>query len=238
MLLKSVSKTRSHRLVTDVSPDAYPTSATCCGRHRMETDDNPSLWRGVQRTFYSFTSAKQDCKYYSCAQATSPQMTNNNNNGNDVFCQILQIDNMYVPNNKQHEIEAECKERCDGSEAGTCELKRTIQLMAVPDGKSNRKDLNLVKSNHHWSRLAQISWNCLFTLTLCIVGMFVINQPVAAERPFHHRDMRDEPILNPSQSRFSVENLEAATVSITFLVKNCVKFLSREMNYYSIYRWG
>ena len=210
MLLDSVAKTGSPIPVTDVSsPDEYPTSA-CCWRHKPKTD-NPSLWRGIQRTFYSFTPANQDLKHYSCAQ--SNQMSINNNNEDD-FCQILHMNNRYVEHKKQTETERECTEKPSCTEAGTCEIERTIQLMAVPDTQSNRLGLNLVKSSHSWSGLARISWNCLFTLTLCIVSMFVINQPVAAERPFHHRDMRDEPILNPSQSHFSVDNLQAATVSI------------------------
>ena len=205
MLVNSVIKKRSQVPVTHVSPDADFNISTpsCCSEHKLQTS-NTSIWRGIQRTFYLFISTAPDKIHRVCNLARKPQVTNSSKSDNNLEKGVH--DNKYTKNAKDTKgILA------SNTEAESCELERTLQLMAVPKSKSKKLCLNLVKSSR--CSLLDISWTFL-TLTLCIVSMFVINTPVAAEKPFHHRDMRDEPILNPSQSHFSVDSLRAATVSL------------------------
>ena len=205
MLVNSVIKKRSQVPVTHVSPDANSNISTpsCCSQHKLQTNNTP-LWRGIQRTFYLSISAAPDEIHRACNLAPEPQVTSSSKSDNNL--EKGEHENKYTKNTKDTKGTL-----ANNTEAESCELERTIQLMAVPKSKSKKLCLNLVKSNR--CSLLDISWTFL-TLTLCIVSMFVINTPVAAEKPFHHRDMRDEPILNPSQSHFSVDSLRAATVSL------------------------
>ncbi len=52
----------------------------------------------------------------------------------------------------------------------------------------------------------------LYMLVLCVIGI-VIFPPASAEKSFHHRDMSDEPILNPIMRHYSVSDFQAASVS-------------------------
>ena len=211
MFVDSAIKKRSQVAVTHVSPDANSStsSPSRCSRHKLQTS-NTSLWRGIQRTFYLFTPAAPDKIHCTCNLDPKLQVTSHSKGDNNLL--KGEHENKYTEHTKD-------TKRTSNTGAESCELERTIQLMALPKSKSKKLCLNLVKSSR--CSLLDISWTFL-TLTLCIMSMFVINTPVAAEKPFHHRDMRDEPILNPSQSHFSVEDLRAATVSLN--IENNLSF--------------
>ena len=190
--------------MTHVSPDANSNISTpsCCSQHKLQTS-NTSLWGGIQRTFCLLISTAPDRINRACNLAPKPQVTSSSKSDNNL--------RNGAEENKYTEHTGDTKRTfASNTEAESCELERTVQLMAVPKSKSKKLCLNLVKGSR--CSLLDISWTFL-TLTLCIMSMFVINTPVAAEKPFHHRDMRDEPILNPTQSHFSVDSRRAATVS-------------------------
>ena len=205
MFVDSEIKKRSQVAVTHVSPDANSNTSTPsrCSQHKLQTS-NTSVWRGIQRTFYLFTSAAPDKIHHACNLDPKLQVTSQSKGDNNL--QKEAHENKYTERTRDTK-----RTSASNTEAESCELERTIQLMALPKSKSKKLCLNLVKSSR--CSLLDISWTFL-TSTLCIMSMFVINSPVAAEKPFHHRDMRDELILNPSQSHFPVDSLRAATVSL------------------------
>ena len=213
MFVDSVIKKRSQVAVTHVCPDANSStsSPSRCSRHKLQTS-NTSLWRGIQGTFYLFTSSAPDKIHCACNLDPKSQVTSHSKGDNNL--QKGAHENKYTEHTKDTK-----RTFTSNTEAESCELERTIQLMALSKSKSKKLCLNLVKSSR--CSLLDISWTFL-TLTLCIMSMFVINTPVAAEKPFHHRDMRDELILNPSQSHSPVEDLRAATVSLN--IQNNLSF--------------
>lgn len=117
------------------------------------------------------------------------------------------------------------------ADCDSCELERTIQLMAVPGSEdpggrthTQTQTQTHTHARNHKQTHRNASWNLVrrsvtrgVLLALCALGVLVITQPapVSAEKPFHHRDMRDEPILNPATSHYYVDDLPAATVSKT-----------------------
>ncbi len=125
-----------------------------------------------------------------------------------------------------------------------CEVDRTIQ---VSGGQINRTEkiermYGLVRGQvslpcmqwsagcsnvgrpaaHCWSvpaglQLLPSNWTVLLMLVLCVMAN-VIFPSVSAEKSFHHRDMSDEPILNPVMQHFSVSDFQAASVSFIFII--------------------
>ena len=212
MLVDSAIRRRSQEPVTHAFPDGNSNNIathTCCSsRQKAQTTTSPSVWRRIQRTLYLFPpTLPAGVSHPACNNPVSQlQVTNKGGIGNNILLKGKNENNKYTEHTEDTSTY--------NAEAETCELERTIQLMAVPERKSSKKQcLNLVKSISLCS-LVDVSWTSVLTLTLCILGLFVINTPVAAEKPFHHRDMSDEPILNPSKSQFSVDNYQAATVSL------------------------
>ncbi len=192
MLLEPDAARRSQTCLTDASPHVFSCTSTpsCRGRHQLETSDLP-VWRGVQRKSHLLTATLPNHLHCDAGEAQ----------------QAAQRRGLYTGRSNQD------LNPFTTAESEARELERTKQLMAVANKKRDHgASCNLVRRQPCWSGLTQLSRTSLVTATLCVVSIFLLNRPVAAEKPFHHRDMRDEAILNPPRSFFFVDNLPAATV--------------------------